>query len=176
MSSENVSLKITLRTRKFSCVITRGVTLSWLGYPPPPGALQWLPSSYRRDSSTAKAKNLGPETPGYNEQINICQNHGNKTTNKHLQQLQQTFLSFCYEGSIGRGHQGRMPPSPVQFLHYHSHSEGCRKVMFSQVSVCLCLSVHTPSPTGYTAVGMPLAVTQEKFLVFMWFLGKNLAK
>ena len=41
-------------------------------------------------------------------------------------------------------------------------SEGWGKVMFSHVSVCL----STPPPTCYTAVGMPLAFTQEDFLVW----------
>ena len=50
-------------------------------------------------------------------------------------------------------------------------SEGWGKVMFSHVSVhpSIRLSVHTPTRTGYTAVGMPLAFTQEDFLVAIKF-------
>ena len=50
-------------------------------------------------------------------------------------------------------------------------SEGWGKVMFSHISVhpSIHLSVHTPTRTGYTAVGVPLAFMQEDFLVSVTF-------
>ena len=70
----------------------------------------------------------------------------------------------------------------VSILLLPTASEGWGKVMFSHVSVhpsihpSVCLSVHTLTQTGYTAIGMPLEFTQEDFLVFTLFLKLKLHK
>ena len=50
--------------------------------------------------------------------------------------------------------------------NYRPHAKDGGKVMFpTRVCPSIRLSVHTPTRTGYTVVGMPLAFTQKDFLV-----------
>ena len=67
-------------------------------------------------------------------------------------------LIKCVTGELTKNE--RPMPSLIALL-FTDRIRRMEKVMFSHVSVCL----STPPPTCCTTVGMPLAFTQEDFLV-----------